>query len=399
MNVLFISCIYSEIQKDEFLHNSKRGYQFAAQNFQEALLDGFISNGIKPYVLTVPPLSTFPMGYRKSYVKTVDFLYKGENLGKSFGYLNVPFMKKEAIYKLKRSAKEWCCSVNGDKYVLVYGLHPNLMSISVELKQKFENVKIGILVPDLPQFMGCNKYYKKLGIQRRNIEKVNMLINDFDSYIVLSEPMLNKLGIVQKPYVVVEGIYSCTEMNITKEINSNIKSILYTGGLMLRYGIGLLVDAFMKIEGDDYKLLFCGFGDAVDYIKECMEKDKRIEYKGMLPKAEIMKLQRNATILVNPRLASEEFTVYSFPSKTMEYMASETPTVMFRLKCLPTEYEQYLFFFENETVDSMAETMKSICEMDKKKLAIIGEKASRFIRYNKNATIQVGKIVNILKEC
>lgn len=399
MNVLFISCIYSEIQKEEFLHNSKRGYQFAAQNFQEALLDGFILNGIKPYVLTVPPLSTFPVGYRKPYVKTVDFLYKEEKFGKSFGYLNIPFVKNEAICKLRKNAKKWCRSVKGDKYILVYGLHPNLMSVSVALKQEFEDVKIGILVPDLPQFMGCNKYYKKLGIQRRNIEKVNMMINDFDCYVVLTEPMLNKLGIVQKPYVVIEGIYSCVDMNIVKERNNDIKSILYTGGLMLRYGIGLLVDAFMKIKGDDYRLWLCGFGDAVDYIKECMEKDKRIEYKGLCPKEEIVRLQRNATILVNPRLSSEEFTAYSFPSKTMEYMASETPTVMFRLKCLPTEYEQYLFFFEDESVDSMAETMKRVCEMNKKELAIIGEKASRFIRYNKNAVIQVKKIVNILKEC
>ena len=39
MNILFISCAYSETQKEEFRAKSKRGYQYAAQNFQEAMLD------------------------------------------------------------------------------------------------------------------------------------------------------------------------------------------------------------------------------------------------------------------------------------------------------------------------------------------------------------------------
>ena len=38
---------------------------------------------------------------------------------------------------------------------------------------------------------------------------------------------------------------------------------------------------------------------------------------------------------VNPRQNNEEFTKYSFPSKTMEYLASGVPVVAYKLDGIP----------------------------------------------------------------
>ena len=54
-----------------------------------------------------------------------------------------------------------------------------------------------------------------------------------------------------------------------------------------------------------------------------------------------------ATLLVNPRPTTEEFTIYSFPSKNMEYMASGTPLLTTKLPGMPEEYHQYVLAILN----------------------------------------------------
>lgn len=402
-NLLFLSCAYSQDKREEYLHNSKRGYQFAAQNFQESLLQGFIENNIKPYVLSFPVLSAYPSGYSHAVIHDCNFVYNNIVLGKSFGYCNLPLIKHLSYNKLKKQAIEWCKNKSGLKYVLVYGMIPGLMKIAVFLKNKFKQLKIAIIIPDIPEYFGCNKWVKLIGIHKINIKSSYSLLPFFDAYVLLTEEMRSKLKIKRSHSSIIEGIYSIrqqsTKQDIKKSANLDIKIILYSGGLMFRYGVGLLVDAFMKIKNENYRLYLCGFGDAVNYINHCANLDHRIEYKGMLPKEKIYELQHISTLLVNPRKSDEEFTKYSFPSKTMEYMASGTPVVMTHLKCLPKEYEKYLFFFDEESVNGYATKIEQICELPDSERQDLGRRASDFIMTQKNAFMQVKKIINLLYEC
>ena len=115
-----------------------------------------------------------------------------------------------------------------------------------------------------------------------------------------------------------------------------------------------------------------------------------------MPQDEIYKLQQKARLLVNPRSSKEEFTMYSFPSKTMEYMASGTPVIMCRLKCIPEEYNEHLYFFNNEDINSMAEDLKAICDLNDDVLISKGLSAAEFINSQKSSLIQVRKILNLL---
>lgn len=395
-NILFIGCIYSENNKDNYLNLSKKGYQFAAQSFQESLLDGFIANDVSPYVLTIPSLSSYPFGYKSVCVKSSIFVHKKTKLGKSIGYLNIPFVRSIAKYKLKKETIKWCDSTLGEKKIVVYGLHVNLMNAAMLAKEKYPDVKLCIIIPDLPQYMGCNKYYEVLGFKRREVKYIYSKIDKFDNYVVLTKPMIDALGIINKPHVIIEGIYSTTDAIIDTSIKSSYKIIFYSGGLRSKYGIRDLVDAFMKIKKEEYRLWLCGDGDAVEYIKRCSKVDSRIEYKGILPKSEVLRYQRNVTLLVNPRHSTEDFTKYSFPSKTLEYMASTTPILMCRLQCIPNEYQEYLYFFTDESVDGMANDIQYICELNDNELKKKGLNAFRFVKENKNPKEQVKKIISLL---
>ena len=397
MRVLFLGCCYSESQKNLFLEYSKRGYQFAAQNFQEALFEGFLKNETYFRVVSVPPLSTFPFGYMKPVVHSCNFYYNEVCCGESIGYVNLPFINrpvdKFVVDAIER--QENIDKTDGDLCIVVYGLHKTLMRCALKYRRKYPFVKLSIIIPDLPEFMGCNRIYKKLGLKDEDVRQVYSMINQFDSYIFLTEKMADKiLRGSKKPYVIVEGIFKERALLEIKKEESKV--ILYTGGLVLRYGIGDLLEAFHRIPNNDYQLWLCGGGDAEDAIREYSNKDNRIKYLGKKASEEVYKLQRKASLLVNPRHSGETFTKYSFPSKTMEYMASGTPTLMSKLECIPSEYDRYLFYFDDESIDGMKNKMIEICEMDKIVLSRIGREASAFIKKQKNAEAQVSKILTIL---
>ncbi len=395
MNILFVGCLYSDTQKDRFLKASSRGYQFAAQNLQEAIIDGFIANDVGIKVVSIPSLSTFPQGSRIIKVRDCDYVYKGKTLGRCFGYINIPFLKKTDYNAVDTWVDEWYNKTQGKRCIVVYAMIGTQMAIALRAKIRHSDIKIAIVVPDLPIFMGSNKYYKALGLQKKSNDWKYSRLNRFDAFVVLAEPMIENLGVVDKPYAVVEGIFSGNTEEQIVEKNKEI-TLLYSGALSLRYGIGDLLDAFMIIEDKRYRLWLCGTGDAVDYIKKCEGKDKRIKYFGSVSKSESEIMQRKATLLVNPRHSSEEFTTYSFPSKTIEYMASGTPTLMCHLPSIPPEYDEHLYYFTDESVDGMTRTIVGVCEKPSEELTTKGLEARNFILSNKNAKIQVKRIKELL---
>ena len=76
-------------------------------------------------------------------------------------------------------------------------------------------------------------------------------------------------------------------------------------------------------------------------------------------------MQHKATILVNPRTSEGEFTKYSFPSKTMEYLLAGRCVVVNRLPGIPEEYYQYVYTPQNESVEALAECLTNVLDINR----------------------------------
>lgn len=396
VNILFLGGIYSDDSEAIFLKNSRRGYQFAAQNLQKSLIDGFIQNEVNVTVASVPSLSTFPIGYKKPFVRSGEFIYQKSGIGKTFGFVNLPVLNNVKEGTIVSYIDKWCYSTKGIKVVFVYSLHAPKMKIATIIKNLHPEIKLCACVPDLPRFMAWNKYYKKLGFMDKNIKVIDEKITSFDCFVLLAKPMALSLGIETKPYTIIEGMYKPADVDI-EYADLNIKSIMYSGGLNERYGVKDLIDAFLNIQGEEYQLWLCGDGDMVSYIKECSTLDSRIKYYGCLSINDVSSLQRKATILVNPRHSNEEFTKYSFPSKTIEYLASGRPTLMSKLESVPNEYYEHLFFFDDESIDGMTRKIVEVCSLTPEVLIQKGKRAQAFIFQNKNPKVQTKKIINLIQ--
>ena len=104
------------------------------------------------------------------------------------------------------------------------------------------------------------------------------------------------------------------------------------------------------------------------------------------------------SLLINPRSSAGEFTKYSFPSKTMEYMLSGKPVIMYKLDGIPNEYDEYLYYVEGNSAEDMKNSIVDLLEADKFDVFKRAEKSANFVLENKKPSIQAKKILDLIME-
>ena len=109
-------------------------------------------------------------------------------------------------------------------------------------------------------------------------------------------------------------------------------------------------------------------------------------------------MQKNATIIVNPRQNNEEFTKYSFPSKNMEYLSSGVPVIAYKLDGIPDEYDDYILYPEDNSSDGLYKKIKSVLDMSEEERQSVGEKARCFVVENKNKNRQAQRIFEFIEK-
>jgi glycosyltransferase involved in cell wall biosynthesis len=107
-----------------------------------------------------------------------------------------------------------------------------------------------------------------------------------------------------------------------------------------------------------------------------------------------LELQRAASVLVNPRRPEGEFTKYSFPSKTMEYLASSKQVIMHRLPGMPPEYLEHLTIPATPDASGLAQALRAVSARSKDERAISGAQARAFILASKSPDAQVTRVLD-----
>ena len=317
------------------------------------------------------------------------------------GSLNFPVLKQlTREYKCAVFLQNWIDKTSEDQHVVIlYSLYLPYLKAIQRIRKSNSALRVVIIVPDLPGEYGILPHNPiKAQVSLWLGHKALKLAESLDGYVVLTEQMVHPLRIANKPYVVVEGIYNQKQVDIPgKSDNSEKRGILYAGTLHRQFGIMTLLEAFGRLE-NEVELWICGSGDCEEEIKAAAEKDKRIRFWGYVSSDEVEKLRNQATVLVNPRPNDGEYTKYSFPSKTMGYMASGKPVVMCKLDGIPDEYDQYLVYAKDSSVDALVEALNKVFAMSKMERERLGNGAKQFIAKSKNAVTQAQKIVKLINK-
>ena len=397
LTIKFLTTLIPKEMYEEIHKKSMYNMQDAANALQWHLYEGLCENYHQNIeILNVLPIGSFPQYYKDAFIRK-----KKINTGVNIGFCNIKLIRKQILpHQIYKSLMESFKNID-EGILFVYTASAVFMEAVNRLKKKKPKIKICVIIADLPNMSSLSskksiiqKMYEKYLSNKayKNIECV-------DYYVLLTKYMAEYMKI-KKPFCVVEGISTKSEEFESEKNNDfkNKKIIMYTGTLHKKFGILNLLKAFQKIKRDNYRLIICGVGDSEREIKEAAKVDSRIKFLGQLSRKEILKLQNNATVLINPRQNNEEFTKYSFPSKTLEYLSSGVPVIAYKLDGIPDEYEKYLCYVEDNSIEAFSKKIIEICELDYEKWKEIGEKGKEFVHTQKNSTVQTKKIMELLNK-
>lgn len=373
----------------------------SAQNFETALIKGFSAcDGVEVTVASAESVAAFPNGNRLFLKKRKDRL-TSDITADIVPAINLPYIKNVCHANGTAALfRRWLktCKADEPKCAFLYGLYPSVAKKMLKECRK-SGCSIFAVITDVPATMFT--YTKSKNILKRLFSgsyrnRAVGLQDKFDGYVFLTKQMSEAVA-PSKPFVVIEAIADSTLFDSLPDVKkAEPRTVMYAGALYRKYGVDMIVSAFEKNENDCELQLF-GSGDMESELAEKSKENPRIRYCGRVSRDEILKREREATLLLNFRNGEDEYTKYSFPSKMTEYMLSGTPLFTSRLDGIPEEYYDYVYSTSAKDAEQLAREMGEILS-DGEALSEMGRRAREFVMNKKNEKCQAGKIVDFLRE-
>lgn len=390
MKLLYISALSSNRLISEIYKKSGKNPGFAIQKFSRLLVKGLMAHGADVVALSNPPATEDrrKVSYGKETEEDVHYKY--------IPYLNVALLKHLCLFAYAFVyVLLWGCRHRREKAIVC-----DVLSISIcmgtLLASKINRVRSVGVVTDIYGLMVGNA--KVSWIVKFAAYLNHCYVSSFDRYVLLTSQMNERVNPKGKPHIVMEALcdLSMAEQDVQNEEKATPRTVIYAGGIQERYGLKMLAEAFVKADIPDARLVYYGSGPYVEEYKKLCAVHPNLEYRGVAPNEEIVAEELKATLLVNPRPTTEEFTKYSFPSKNMEYMASGTPLLTTKLPGMPEDYYPHVYLFEEESVQGYADALKKVLSLPADTLYAKGEQAKKFVLQNKNYVAQAQRVLGLL---
>lgn len=399
MKIFFVSNFCSDEMFNNIYQNSQvKPSTYQVQKFHKLLYEGLLHHNNEITVLSKPPInkSTNTTNLPYNEVKNnAQFFYL---FGAKIAFIN--YLK--VITKSFFLTSKWIKANKDSKKVIISDVLNLSVGVGAFLAAKIHKVEILGIVLDVPNYIQDYTTKKNGRIHNFKIFLYKLIVNrkieQYDKYVFLTEPMNTLLNPFKRPYTIIEGISDVKMDNVQNKLEhkETEKVVMYAGALREKYGVKKLIEAFMNLNMKNTKLWLFGSGELEEEIQFYKKKDSRIHYFGNVLNEDVIKHQLKATVLVNPRPSNEEFTKFSFPSKNMESMASGTPLITTQLPGMPSEYNQYVYIFNDETVEGMTRTLERVLNENSQALHSKGKSAKEFVVGYKNNYVQARKILDIV---
>jgi glycosyltransferase involved in cell wall biosynthesis len=403
VKVLFLGVACSE---EVLRHATERHYGGRSevrpqQRFDFALVSGLAESCVVEAV-SEPPVSAFPRSScllyppgreRISASLSIDYL----------PLLNLPLVKTLLIsLQVLVRALAFGARDRGERKAILVGYISFSTALPALAAARVLGVPIFAVVPDLPRLVATygaiSNPLRRLGT--RTVAALGRYVEPlFDGYVFLASAMNAAVNRRDRPHIVVEGMVD--ERGLPPdgaEPRERRPTVMYAGTIHRKFGVATLVEAFLRPELAGVDLWVLGNGDYLERLLEIAASAPNVVYKGVVGRDEILALERRVTLLVNPRPTADEFTRYSFPSKTLEYMASGTPLVSTRLAGIPADYEPHAYWFDDESAPGMARRIAEILAQPPAARDALGAGARAFVLGSKTASRQAARIAAFLRD-
>jgi glycosyltransferase involved in cell wall biosynthesis len=379
-DLIYVSCILPVEREKEMIQASPNSVSIQAYKYHRLLAEGFARNGVNVTVLTYQKYLS-SIGIHNGYtdrINNVEYNYIVPSMSGKLSYLDLFLKVYNAVKNLCRKKKN-------------VAVICDILNLTIAYAACVAAKHLGI------QVVGIVTDFPSMSKKSFNSKMMWRLISKCDKWVLLTEQMYDYLG-RKKPAVIMEGHADENMSMLTNLIENkdNPRRCIYAGGLKKIHGIEKLVKAFQEANVENAELHVYGNGEYAFDLQNL--KDPRIIYHGVVPNGEVVVRELTATLLINPRPSTEEFTKYSFPSKNMEYMASGTAVLTTKLPGMPKEYYKYVYLFEDESIEGMAKTIKKVLSLTNQELFDKGKKAREYVLTEKSNVRQASRIIELIQQ-
>lgn len=392
MRIIFLGILFCEASLQDAYKDVRHGISIAPHVFQKNLLDGFAQiDDAEVDVLNIPPVGSFPINNKRLFAKK----YRWGKNNVQIGYLNLPFIKhgihkRKLFREISQRVKE--AENPAEIKLLAYSVYEPFLDVIKKVKKKYPAVEVCLIQTDPVMGRGeRDRYMTPAAVAEGNriVEKSKCV----DKFVLLTKYLAETMEVGNRPFSVIECVCDATQEPAKQGKGKNV--CLYTGTLNEEFGIKRLAEAFAQIPNAE--LWICGDGDTKDFLKEYTKIHSNIKYFGFLSREKIAEMRDDCDFLINPRTPTGTYTKYSFPSKTVEYILSAKPVIMYKLEGIPDEFDAYLNYIYGQEMQEIADELKIIFARDYGALAEKAKKARSFVLENKNGKKQAEKIIALMK--
>jgi glycosyltransferase involved in cell wall biosynthesis len=254
----------------------------------------------------------------------------------------------------------------------------NTLPIGIIIK-KFFNKKVKIVYDAHEYEINDKPNESKINIKLKYfLEK--FLIKYVDKTITVSDSIANeykRLYNIEKPALVLNtpSYKKIEKKDLFREelgIEKNKTIFLYQGGLSSGRGIEILLETFKTIENKNVVIVFMGYGELEELIKEYSKKYKNISFHQAVTPEVLLEYTSSADfgILFYENSCLNHY--YCSPNKMFEYLMAEIPVIvsnLYEMKRL-VESNKIGIVAETNTPYGLKMAIEQAVKLDKKELRI-----------------------------
>lgn len=367
--IVFLCSAYPKEFDDFYRNLSGVDSTISGNIHSSSIIDGLKENGVEHFIISGVAVGHYPLNTKTKKLPEIKFSDNFYAVAYNNHVLVNQASKAKSMYRCYKKN----CHFNDEPVdILLADIHEPFLKTALKIKRKNKNSRIVNICLDVPDTIISSKE----GFLRRFLKKISVkrnmkLLEKVDGFVLLSDAMRKRLPVDDKPYLISPFIADVHLYEGFVKNKNNKFLISYCGVLSTQYNIDLLLDAFSLIKNENVELLLAGKGDGVSLIKSASANDCRIKYLGELTRNEAIQLQLDSDVLVNPRLPENNYTSYSFPSKTISYLLSGNPLVCYTFSSFPDDIKKMVFEPKETNASSLAETImyasnkKSIVDLNK----------------------------------
>ncbi len=166
-------------------------------------------------------------------------------------------------------------------------------------------------------------YYFKLGIKK---------LNSIDGIILFNEEAYKQFNL-SIPYLISKVGINDTEISskVYKRNDDKCFDIVYAGSLEKYNGIESMINAMKFLPFENVSLNIYGDGTLKNDVVHKSTRDRRIKYRGLIPRGELDIIIQRADLLLNLRDTNHYVSKFAFPSKLIQYLSSGIPVLSTRV--------------------------------------------------------------------